>query len=446
MSDVQLTAEKLECAAPPIGWRRLLSVRVGPLPLPVYAALSAVTIAAALTGKLPNDIIGGLSVMLLMGFLLGELGSRLPVLKQIGGTAILCLFVPAALVGYKVMDPEMLKAVSTTFKVANFQYFYIACLVAGSILGMPHRVLVQGFLRMFVPLLGGTLAAITAGILVGLFFGYDPLHTFFFILIPIVGGGLAEGVLPLSIGYSEIMQRPQGELVAMMVPAALLGNVVAIIASGLLHRLGQRYPQLSGNGMLVRSGDDRELLAEKGADRPLEFRLMGAGLLLACGFFTLGALLAPVTGIPGPILMIICAAVLKVSKILPAEMEAGAYQINKFMSTNLTFGILVAMGSLLVSWPQLVASFTIGYFAICGVTVLAMIAAGFVIGARLRMFPVESAIVTACHSGLGGTGDVAILSASDRMGLMPFAQISTRIGGAAMIVIATLLARLVYGG
>ncbi|MYM53404.1 hypothetical protein GSK84_30265, partial [Pseudomonas aeruginosa] len=53
-------------------------------------------------------------------------------------------------------------------------------------------------------------------------------------------------------------------------------------------------------------------------------------------------------------------------------------------------------------------------------------------------------IVTACHSGLGGTGDVAILSASNRMGLMPFAQISTRIGGAAMIVCATLLLKVLH--
>ena len=56
----------------------------------------------------------------------------------------------------------------------------------------------------------------------------------------------------------------------------------------------------------------------------------------------------------------------------------------------------------------------------------------------MKMYPVESAIVTGCHSGLGGTGDVAILSASNRMELMPFAQISTRLGGA-MVVTATIL-------
>ncbi|WP_331275070.1 2-hydroxycarboxylate transporter family protein [Chromobacterium vaccinii] len=71
-------------------------------------------------------------------------------------------------------------------------------------------------------------------------------------------------------------------------------------------------------------------------------------------------------------------------------------------------------------------------------------ARSFGIGFLLQMYPVDSAIVTACHSGLGGTGDVAILSASNRMDMMPFAQISTRIGGAAMIVLATLLMKLLH--
>ncbi len=50
-----------------------------------------------------------------------------------------------------------------------------------------------------------------------------------------------------------------------------------------------------------------------------------------------------------------------------------------------------------------------------------------------------SAIVTCCHSGLGGTGDVAILSASNRMSRMPFTQISTLIGGASTVILATIL-------
>lgn len=60
----------------------------------------------------------------------------------------------------------------------------------------------------------------------------------------------------------------------------------------------------------------------------------------------------------------------------------------------------------------------------------------------MKMYPVDAAIVTGCHSGLGGTGDVAILSASKRMALMPFAQVATRIGGVSTVILASLLLKL----
>jgi len=437
MAELLIENPKLETGAQ--GLLRSFA-RIGPLPWPVFLAASAVTLLASWSGRLPQDVTGGLCVLMLLGFLLARLGQTIPVLRQIGGAAILCLFVPSALVGYQIMPEPALKAVTATFKSSNFQYLYIACLVTGSILGMNRRTLVQGFLRMFVPLFVGTICSVAAGIAVGLAFGHSPYQTFFFTIVPIVGGGLAEGVLPLSIGYSEMLHRPQGELVALMVPAALMGNVVAIVGAGLLARLGEPIPAINGRGQLVRSGDDG-LLSNSGPALAPDYALMGAGLMLACLFFILGTLLAPVLGIPGPILMIVSAVLCKIGGLLPAEMETAAQQINRFMSTNLTFAILTAMGATLVSWPQLVASFTPGHIAICAATVAAMIASGFFVGRWLNMYPVEAGIVTACHSGLGGTGDVAILGAADRMGLMAFAQIATRVGGAVMIVIATLLMR-----
>lgn len=422
---------------------RLARARIGPLPLPVYMGLAAITIAAIVSGRLPSDLIGGLSVMLIAGFLLGEVGGRTPILKDIGGTAILCLFVPAAVVGNGLIGDPAVAALKATFKTANLQYLYIACLVAGSILGMRLEILVQGFLKMFLPLAAGTIAAVFMGILAGELCGIDAKHTFFFILVPIVGGGLAEGVLPLSLAYSEILRRPQEDLIALMVPAALLGNMVAIVASGLLHRLGKgRLRAYNGNGKLVPAG--LEFQNVESARLPLDLRLMGGGLILSCALFLLGIILAPLTGVPAPILMIVAAVALKLSRLLPSELEEGAYQMHRFMATNLTFGILVCMGSLLVSWDVLVSSITLPYLLVCLTTVCVMTASGFFVGLWLKMWPIETAIVTACHSGLGGTGDVAILSASERMELMPFAQIATRIGGALMIVLATFLLKIFH--
>ena len=75
-------------------------------------------------------------------------------------------------------------------------------------------------------------------------------------------------------------------------------------------------------------------------------------------------------------------------------------------------------------------------------TVVTIVATGFFVGRLMGMYPIETAVVNATHSGQGGTGDVAILTAANRMQLMPFAQIATRIGGA--VTITAVLAILDY--
>ncbi|WP_251268006.1 2-hydroxycarboxylate transporter family protein, partial [Enterobacter hormaechei] len=57
---------------------------------------------------------------------------------------------------------------------------------------------------------------------------------------------------------------------------------------------------------------------------------------------------------------------------------------------------------------------------------------------KIGMYPIDVAIVSCCQSGQGGTGDVAILTSGNRMNLMPFAQIATRIGGAINVSLGLL--------
>ena len=61
-------------------------------------------------------------------------------------------------------------------------------------------------------------------------------------------------------------------------------------------------------------------------------------------------------------------------------------------------------------------------------------------GLLVGFYPVEAAITAGlCMANMGGTGDVAVLSAANRMELMPFAQISSRLGGAIILIIGSLM-------
>jgi malate:Na+ symporter len=429
-------------------WDKLLNFKIGPVPLPAYLFFAAVIFLASYYGKLPKDMIGGFAVMLILGILLGDMGLRLPVLKDIGGPAILSIFVPSVLVFYGLLDGPAKEAVFhfTGGKGggANFLYFYIASLVTGSILGMLRQVLIQGFLRMFVPLILGTLASCIVGTGVGTLLGHGVFESFFYIVVPIISGGVGEGILPLSAGYAEIQGVDPGKFIAMVAPAAMLGNVTAIICAGMLRRYAIKHPESTGNGKLVRMGGD-DLLPTEGKE-VIDVTILGMGLLTACCFYLFGMLVNMIIPIPAPIIMILSAAIVKALGIMPAIVEKAAKQFYLFVSKNLTWALLVGIGVCYTPWKDVVAVIQPSYVITVVATVLSMVACGFFTARFLNMYPVESALVTACHSGLGGTGDVAILSASARMELMPFAQISTRIGGASVVVMAVILMRIFYAG
>jgi Na+/citrate or Na+/malate symporter len=79
----------------------------------------------------------------------------------------------------------------------------------------------------------------------------DPKRAFFLIVVPIMAGGVGEGAIPLSIGYSEILHRSQGDLFAEVLPPVMLGSLTAILLSGFLNFVGRKFPSLTGGGITV---------------------------------------------------------------------------------------------------------------------------------------------------------------------------------------------------
>ncbi|MDR2277827.1 MAG: 2-hydroxycarboxylate transporter family protein [Vagococcus sp.] len=424
------------------GWQ---TFHVGSVPLPVYLVLSLVILVTAYLEQLPVNMLGGFAVILTMGWFLGTLGANIPYLKNFGGPAIMSLLIPSILVFFNLMNDNVLQSADMLMKQANFLYFYIACLVCGSILGMNRKILVQGLMKMIIPMMIGMVLAMGVGTLVGVLLGMDWKHTLFFVVTPVLAGGIGEGILPLSLGYSQITGMGSEQLVGQLIPATIIGNFFAIGCSAFISRLGEKKPHLSGKGQLVKQKPGEEIDLEEEEDKsPIDVKLMGAGVLTACTLFITGGLLQHLTGFPGPVLMIVVAAALKYINVVPAETQRGSKQLYKFISGNFTFPLMAGLGLLYIPLKDVVGVLTWQYFLVVISTVLTVITTGFFVSKFMNMYPVEAAIISACQSGMGGTGDVAILSTTDRMNLMPFAQVATRLGGAITVISMTFIFRLIF--
>ncbi len=214
-----------------LAWRAM-DLRIGLVPLPIYLLLLALIAGFVYMGKVPTDISVSIAVLAVGGFTCAEFGKRMPLLRHIGAAAIFATFVPSFLVYIHAMPPVLLKNVAEFTKNSNFLYLFIASIVVGSIFSMDRNVLIKGFLKIFAPLAAGTVVAALVGTAVGTALGMSWQHTLFFIVVPIMAGGVGEGAIPLSIGYAAILGHAQGEIFAEVLPPVMLGSLSAILMSG----------------------------------------------------------------------------------------------------------------------------------------------------------------------------------------------------------------------
>jgi malate:Na+ symporter len=427
----------------PTGWWRIMDTRIGIIPVPIYVMLFALIVGFVYTGDIKGEISMMIAVLVIGGFTCAELGKRMPVLRNIGAAAIFATFIPSALAYYKLLPLQIEKSVVEFTKYTNFLYLFIACIIVGSILGMDRHVLVKGFLKIFVPLAAGSVAAALVGTAVGTLLGLGAHHTFFFVVIPIMAGGIGEGAIPLSVGYSEILNQPPGDLFAQILPPVMLGSLTAILLAGFLNTVGKRYPQLTGEGRLQPDEHDAmDPASEEVEDETggfMDVSTIAAAGLAAITLYLMGVMCHRLFGLPAPVAMLFLAVLAKLTSAVSPHLQQGGFVVYKFFSTAVTYPLLFAIGVSLTPWDKLIAAFNIPNMITIFLTVATLMATGAFVGRLLNMYPIEAAIVNACHSGQGGTGDVAILTAANRMQLMPFAQIATRIGGAITVTLVLVL-------
>ena len=415
------------------------------MPWWLAGAIAIIAIVSAATGALSTDLAGCFVLMLSIGLICNEIGERIPFWNSyIGGGLVLTFLVSAFLFTYNIIPQKYADAMTMIMDDADFLSFFIIFLITGSILALDRKLLIRSFAGYIPAIFGGLIGAGLLGCGAGLIFGVDPVNILLKYVLPIMGGGNGAGAVPLSQIYETVTGDSAANYYSFAITILTIANIFAILTAALLKKIGDVKPSLTGNGSeLIREGGD---FATEDKKVDVSMKDLGAAFFLAIGFYALGRLFAKVilptifgTAIHQFAYMIVFVAIVAAAGIVPDNVRAAAKKLQSFFTTNLILIIMVGVG-VDTNIIELAKAITLSNVIIALAIVVGAILGSAIVGYLVGFYPIDSAITAGlCMANRGGSGDLAVLGASHRMGLIAYAQLSSRLGGGIVLIIGSIL-------
>jgi Na+/citrate or Na+/malate symporter len=325
---------------------------------------------------------------------------------------------------------DMVNSVRAAVETSHAITGFICVLIVGSILSLDLRPLARTLPRLLLVVVLASMVALLAGAAAGQVAGFSASEALFLVVVPVMGGGLNAGALPLSLGYGSAFGNGD-QILGTLLPPVLLGNLVAVVVAGVLGYFGHRRGTTMEEMRLARKAGDE---VHQPADR--------VGIAIAVALLLAMAVAAywvqRLTGISEPVFLLALSGILLVTNVLPPAIRSAIVAVYRFSAKVFVFPVLVVVGLLYSPWDVLLAGFSPGNLLVVTATVAGLYGGGYLFSLLAKLDPVDGSLVAVSRAAMGGTGDIAILSAARRLDLMPFAQIATRLGGAATVLIALL--------
>ncbi len=424
----------------------LLKIKIFGMPLGLYSFALITLLLSHINDTLPKDLVGGFALMFVIGAIFGEIGKRLPIFnKYIGGAPVMIFLVAAWFVYAGIFTENEVKTIENVMDNSNFLNLFIAVLITGSILSVNRKLLLKSLLGYIPTILTAVLGAALFGVVIGTVFGIPLDRILMLYVLPIMGGGNGAGAVPLSEIYSSVTGRSREEYYSTAIAILTIANIFAIVVAALLDILGKKYTVLSGEGELVRKASFKVDADEKVGE--VTHREIAIGLILSTTCFVLAYVLSKkiLPDIGGVKIhtfawMVLIVAALNASGLCSGEIKEGAKRLSNFFSKQLLWVLMVGVGVVYTDLQEIIDALTFTNVLIAGVIVIGAVVGAAVGGWLIGFYPIEASITAGlCMANRGGSGDLEVLSACNRMNLISYAQISSRLGGGIVLVIASVV-------
>lgn len=385
-----------------------------------------------------------IAFLMAVGGIFFWLGNTIPVVNNYLGGACLLPLIGASFMNFMGLVPQELVNGTKVLMSGGFQDAYIAMLLVGSILVMDRKVLLGATARYLPAILGSQAFALGACMLAGVLTGYGVSDALFLIGAPCMSGGSGGAITTLPALYSSLSGTDMTPMAGQFLCYASIANVVAVVFAAVGGAVTAKMKGLNGNGDILRkSGASITTEAEKRPVTSNDYVALGSGIFMSFCLYLLGNICGNLPGlsvIPGLAWTIIFGIVIKCAGLLPDSVAYNCVYSMNFALKALLPMLIAGIGINSLKFQTLAEFFTPGAFIVIIVGVLGAFIGAIIFGHLAGLWGYETGVTAGlCCCNIGGSGDLAVLSAANRMNLLAFASISTRIGGALMVIWIGLL-------
>lgn len=417
------------------------------IPLYLWILLVVITLAGMVTGSMGTDFVATLFWLSIFGAVVMGVGNKLPIIKDyLGGGPLLVLLFGSWLTWKGIIPETYVTAANDWMATFNFQGFFLTLLIVGSVMQIDRKTLLRSLVGYLPCIAGGLIGAFLMASLVGHFLGISVGDILMKYVMPIMGGGSAAGALPMSSIYQEVTGGDKDAYYGVAMSALMVANILCIFFAVGLNAIGKVCPKLTGDGrQLMRKSS--QVAESRKEECTYDLRDVGNALWIMVSCWVIAGifskwLLPKIFGVSihQYAYLVVFAVLMNVTNCITGRLQKGMSVVFKWMNYGLAPAVFAGMSISLLNFQSFIDALSFTTLCMSIAIIVGCIIGTALMGYVVGYYPIDAAMTGGlCMANMGGSGDMLILTAGNRMELMTYASISSRIGGALVLALSGIV-------